>query len=163
MAKGGVVVDMRRVMYCKGVIYLCFYCMISWLDLCLEEFDSLWHCVRIIHVFNEPVDGIELRLEGVEVRMDLLEGSAERGECLFHMFVVTDGDCWLCFEGSDAMPLRWLPIPDMYTDPGSSEMWCAAILMVQHTHVWVSVRRLGQILSHSPGAKSWSEEVLGVF
>ena len=73
------------------------------------------------------------------------------------------------------MLLWWLPVLDMDTDSGSSEMGCAAILMVQHTHaailmvqhthVWVSVRRLGQILSHSRGAESLSEAeaVLGVF
>ena len=60
--------------------------------------------------------------------------------------------------------MPWLPIPpDLYTDSGSSEMGCAAILAVRHTHVWVVVRRLGQILSHSWGAESLSEAVLGVF
>ena len=52
---------------------------------------------------------------------------------------------------------------DMYTDSGSSEMGCAAILMAQHTHVWAPMRRLGVILSHSRGAESLSEAVLGVF
>ena len=61
------------------------------------------------------------------------------------------------------MALCWLPIPDMYTDSGSSERWCAAILTAQHTHAWAAVRRLGVILSHSCAAESLSEAVLGVF
>ena len=61
------------------------------------------------------------------------------------------------------MGMGWLPIPDMYTDSGSNEMGCAAILMVQHTHVLETRRRLGLILSHSRGAESPSEVVLGVF
>ena len=55
----------------------------------------------------------------------------------------------------------YLPSPDMYADSGSSEMGCAAILMTQHTHVWVAVRRLGLILSHSRGAESPSELTMG--
>ena len=69
----------------------------------------------------------------------------------------------MCSEGCDAMPVCWLPIPDMDTDSGSSEMGCAAILMAQHTHVWAAVRRLGLILSHSVGAESPCQVVLGVF
>ena len=61
------------------------------------------------------------------------------------------------------MGLQWLTVPDMYTDSGISEMWCAAILMAQHTHVWAAVRRLGLILSHSVGAESPCQVVLGVF
>ena len=66
----------------------------------------------------------------------------------------------MCFEMSGGMTMCWLSIPDMYTDSGSSEMGCAAILMAQHTHVWVSVRRLGQILSPSRDAEGLSEAVL---
>ena len=69
---------------------------------------------------------------------------------------------WVCFVSFDAMPMWWLPIPDMNTDFGSSEMWCAAILATQHTHVWVPVRRLGLILSHSSGTKGSIKAVLGV-
>ena len=61
------------------------------------------------------------------------------------------------------MPLCWLPVLDMDTDSGSSEMGCAAILAVQHTHVWEAVRWLGLILSHSWSAESPSEVVLIVF
>ena len=66
-------------------------------------------------------------------------------------------------ELSDDMAMCWLPVPDMYTDSGSSEKWCASILMTQHTHVWVSVRWLGQTLRPSQGTESLSEAVLGVF
>ena len=52
-------------------------------------------------------------------------------------------------EEHDAMGLCCLPLPDMDTDSGSSEMGCDAILTAQHTHVWVLVRRLGWIMSHS--------------
>ena len=69
----------------------------------------------------------------------------------------------MCVESSDGMGMCWLPGPDMDTDSGSSEMWCAAILTAQHNHVWVAVRRLGVILSHSRGTESPSEVVLGVF
>ena len=61
------------------------------------------------------------------------------------------------------MAMCWLPIPDMYTDSDSSEMWCAAILMAQHTHVWAAVRRLGLFLGRSCLAESLSEVVLVVF
>ena len=62
------------------------------------------------------------------------------------------------------MALCWLPVPDMDTDSGSSEMGCAAILAAQHTHVWVSVRPLlGLILSRSWSAESPSEVVPVVF
>ena len=61
------------------------------------------------------------------------------------------------------MALCWLPVPDMDTDSGSSERWCAAILMAQHTHVWAGVRELGLILSRSWSAESPSEVVLVVF
>ena len=61
------------------------------------------------------------------------------------------------------MPLCWLPVPDMYTDSGSSEMWCAAILKVQHTHVWAAVWKLSLMLSHSLSSESPSEVVLVVF
>ena len=46
---------------------------------------------------------------------------------------------------------------------GSSkcEMWCAAILVAQHTDVWVTVRRLGLILGHSLGTKSLSDTTVG--
>ena len=50
----------------------------------------------------------------------------------------------------------------MYTDSGSSEMGCAAILMAQHTHVLEQVRQLGLILSHSRGTESPSVVALGV-
>ena len=69
----------------------------------------------------------------------------------------------MCVESSDGMAMCWLPVPDMDTDSGSSEMGCAAILMAQHTHVWAAVRRLGLILSRSWWAESWSEVVLVVF
>ena len=62
------------------------------------------------------------------------------------------------------MPLCWLPIPDMDTDSGSSEMGCAAILMAQRTDVWAAVRRLDHvILSRSWWAETPSEVVLVVF
>ena len=61
------------------------------------------------------------------------------------------------------MGMPWLPIPDMYTDSGSSAMWSAAILMAQHTHVFEPVRLLGLTLGHSRGTESPSEMVLGVF
>ena len=51
----------------------------------------------------------------------------------------------------------------MYTESGSSEMGCDAILAVQHTHVLGgSDVALGWILSQSPGAENLSELVLGV-
>ena len=68
----------------------------------------------------------------------------------------------MCSEEHDAMGFCCLPLPDMDTDSGSSEMGCDAILMAQHTHVWAAMRRLGLILSHSHGAESPSEVVLGV-
>ena len=61
------------------------------------------------------------------------------------------------------MALCWLPVSDMDTDSGSSEMLCAAILMAQRTHVWAAVRWLGLILSRSWSAESLSEVVLVVF
>ena len=51
----------------------------------------------------------------------------------------------------------------MYTDSGSSEMWCAAILTTQDTDVWTPERLLGLIVSHSWVSESPSEVVLGVF
>ena len=51
----------------------------------------------------------------------------------------------------------------MYTDSGSNEMWCVAILMAQHTDVRAAVRQPSLILSHSGSTASPSEVVLGVF
>ena len=61
------------------------------------------------------------------------------------------------------MGLCCLPLPDMDTDSVSSERWCAAILMAQHTHVWAPVGRLlSLILSPSRDTESLFSPVLGV-
>ena len=49
----------------------------------------------------------------------------------------------------------------MYNDSSNSEMGCAAILMAQHTDAFAQVRRLGQVLSHSQGAKCHLEVEVG--
>ena len=60
------------------------------------------------------------------------------------------------------MPVCWLPIPDMYTDSGSNEMGCAAILMAQHSDDRAPVRQLGLILRHSQCPASLSAVVPGL-